>query len=273
MKTFVARRWTLLTVALLAAALLLTAFVAYHLRLHQTAFASGWILLAMMLFLAGYNLRKKLRLFPLLPTSYWLQAHIYVGLLAVVVFAWHTGLRLPRGPLEASLAAAYLLTTATGIFGLWLSRAVPPRLTTRGQEVIYERIPAMRRTLRERAERLAVEAVEESRSTVLADFYEQELADFFAGGRDRLAHLLQSARPLRKRLSRLDALRRYVNREEAAYLDDLSEMVRAKDALDYHQVMQGLLKGWLFVHVPITWALLLLIAVHMVAVHAFSGAL
>lgn len=273
MRTFVARRWTFLTIALLAAIVLVTALAAYHLRLHPTAFTSGWILLAMILFLAGYNLRKKLKLFPLLPTAWWLQAHIYVALLAIVVFAWHTGLRLPRGPLETALGSIYLLTTASGIVGLWLSRTVPPRLTTRGQEVIYERIPALRLDLRRRAEQLVLQAMEESRSTVLADFYERELAPFFASSRDRLPHLLQSTRPLRTRLNHLDTLRRYVNEKEAEYLDELAEMVRAADALDYHRAMQGLLKGWLFIHVPVTWALLAVIAVHVMAVNAFSGAL
>lgn len=273
MRTFVARRWTLLSAALLAAVVVLTVLLAYHLRLHPTAFASGWLLLAMIVFLAGYNLRKKLKLFPLLPTAWWLQAHIYVALLAVVVFAWHTGLALPRGPLEVLLAAVYLITTASGIVGLWLSRAVPPRLTARGQEVIYERIPALRLELRRRAERLIFQAMDESRSKVLADFYEQELASYFAGSRDRLPHLLQSTRRLRRRLDRLDALRRYVNERELPFLDELAELVRSKDTLDYHQAMQGLLKGWLFVHVPTTWALLLLMVVHVLAVHAFSGAL
>ena len=34
----------------------------------------------------------------------------------------------------------YLTVAGTGLFGLYLSRSLPPRLTTRGEEVIYERI-------------------------------------------------------------------------------------------------------------------------------------
>ena len=45
-----------------------------------------------------------------------------------------------------------------------------------------------------------------------------------------------------------------------------------KDQLDFHQAMQGLLKGWLFVHIPLTYALLLFALVHLVLVYAFSGA-
>lgn len=273
MRTLVARRWTLLTITLLAAVVIVTALLAYHLRLHATAFASGWLLLAMIVFLAAYNVRKKLKLFPLLPTAWWLQAHIYVALLAIVVFAWHTGLRLPRGPLEVLLGGAYVLTTASGVVGLWLSRVVPPRLTTRGPEVIYERIPALRRDLRERAEKLVLRAMEQARSRVLADFYEQELAAYFAGPGDGAAHLLQSSRPLRTRLGRVESLSRYVNDQEVPFVDELAEMVRAKNSLDYHQAMQGLLKGWLFVHVPLTWVLLVFVAVHVVVVHAFSGAI
>ena len=49
------------------------------------------------------------------------------------------------------------------------------------------------------------------------------------------------------------------------------KLIQAKDSLDYHRAMQGLLKGWLFVHIPLTYAMLVFIFVHVVLVHAFRG--
>ncbi len=46
----------------------------------------------------------------------------------------------------------------------------------------------------------------------------------------------------------------------------------AKDALDYHHAMQGVLKGWLFVHIPLTYVTLIFIVVHVVIVHTFAEA-
>ena len=44
-----------------------------------------------------------------------------------------------------------------------------------------------------------------------------------------------------------------------------------KDRLDFARVYLGLTKGWLFVHVPVTYALIVLTVLHVVVVYAFSA--
>jgi hypothetical protein len=44
-----------------------------------------------------------------------------------------------------------------------------------------------------------------------------------------------------------------------------------KDRLDFSRIHLGLAKGWLFVHVPVTYALIVLSVVHVVVVYAFSS--
>ena len=44
-----------------------------------------------------------------------------------------------------------------------------------------------------------------------------------------------------------------------------------KDRLDFSAVHLGLTKGWLFVHVPVTYALIVLIVLHVFVVYAFSS--
>jgi len=70
------------------------------------------------------------------------------------------------------------------------------------------------------------------------------------------------SKPLHQLLSELDALDRYLNAEERETMTQLAEFVRAKDNLDFQRAVQGMLKGWLFVHIPLTYALLLFAAVH-----------
>jgi hypothetical protein len=48
-------------------------------------------------------------------------------------------------------------------------------------------------------------------------------------------------------------------------------MVVEKDSLDFARVYLGLAKGWLFVHVPVTYALFVLAVLHVVVVYAFSS--
>ncbi len=49
------------------------------------------------------------------------------------------------------------------------------------------------------------------------------------------------------------------------------ELAETKDALDYHYAHQATLKAWLFVHVPLTYGLLIVAAAHLVLAYAFTG--
>ena len=68
-----------------------------------------------------------------------------------------------------------------------------------------------------------------------------------------------------------DLVRRYLNDDEEKVLDWLFERVCEKDHLDYAYALQATLKGWLFVHVPLTYSMLLLTLVHVTLVYAFTG--
>lgn len=272
MRTFIARRWLAVNLTILAAALLTLALTTAYPSLHEAAYASGWTLLAMMLFLTAYNLRKKLAYPPLLSSATWLQFHVYIGLLTVYLFPLHVGLRVPNGPFEVTLALLFIAVAGSGVAGLLLSRAVPRRVSTRGEEVLFERIPVFRRELREEAERLVVRSVEESQAVTLAEFYTTELAGFFHGPRHLSFHLFQSSRPLRRLTTELRSLHRYLGEKERQIAGDLEDLIDAKDALDYQYAMQGALKLWLFVHIPLTYALLIFVVIHTVLVHTFVGA-
>jgi hypothetical protein len=159
----------------------------------------------------------------------------------------------------------------SGFFGLFISRALPKRLTVRGGEVLFERIPAIRRDLQERAEALALKSISEVKSATIADFYARELKDFFEGRRNFGLHLLEVSSPLNQILNRINDLNRYLNDKERATLQEIAGLVRQKDGLDYHYALQLMLKTWLFVHIPLTYSLLLFTLVHIVVVFAFSG--
>ncbi len=268
---FTARRRRAVTLTAIAGVLMTAWLTARALALHETAELSGWILFGTVLFLAGYNGRKKLTYPPLLKSSTWLQLHIYIGFLAVLLFVLHTGPHLPNGPLEATLAGLFVMVAASGIVGLVLTRTLPRRLTVRGEEVLFERIPMLRRELRDRAERLVISCAEETHRTTLADFYTRRLAGFLAGPRHFRGHLLQSSRPLRRMLDELGSLKRYLNEQERRAVVELAGIVEAKDGLDYHHAVQALLKGWLFVHIPLTFAMLILGAAHGVIALAFQA--
>jgi hypothetical protein len=269
---FLAIRRTLFA---LGAGALGVGLVAAHANLRATyahlSYLTGWALLAMMLCLTAYNARKKLPFLPLLTARAWFQVHVYLGLLTALGFVLHLQWRWPTGRFEGLLSALFTAVTLSGLFGWWISRTLPPRLTTAGGEVPFERIPIVRRELRLRAEKLALDAIGTSGATTLADFYAGRLATFFVGPANFIAHLRGSRRPINRLLAQIEELRRFVKPEERDTVNALAELVRQKDALDFHRAMQLVLKGWLFVHVPLTYGLLVFTAAHIVIVYAFSG--
>lgn len=237
----------------------------------RMSYLSGWALFAVILLLTIYNGRKKLPFLPLLSSEAWLQFHIYAGLLTGVLFVVHVSYRIPTGWFQGVLAWLYLLVMASGFFGLFVSRAIPKRLTTRGGEVLFERIPAIRRQLQEQTEALALQSVSEVKSSTIADFYLRELKDFFEGPKNFNAHLFEIRSPLNGLLNKISDVKRYLNEQERATMDRIATLVRQKDGLDYHYALQLMVKLWLFVHIPLTYSLLLFTLAHIVLVFAFSG--
>lgn len=265
------RRAALSLATLLAGAALALHFPRLAAALPHLDHLTGWALLALCLLLTAYGARKKLPSLPLFSSRAWLQFHAYAGLLAALLFAYHIRLDLPRGPFHLALAALFLAVTLTGLLGWWLGRLIPRRLTTTGGEVPFERIPLVRRELRLRADALALAAIPEARDTTLADIYARHLAPALAAPPRLLPHLLASPRELNDRLALLAASVRFLSPPEKTRADELGELVRARHVLDFHYANQLLLKAWLFVHVPLTYGLLLFTALHVVLVLAFSG--
>jgi hypothetical protein len=247
---------------------------AVHLQtvaLRDTSALTGWLLVGGFVLLALYNLRKKLPMLPLFDSASWLQVHLYLGLLTAAVFVLHAGWQLPTGRFEGVLWGLSVALFVTGALGIALSRIAPGALTWHGERVIYERIPRLRRELADEVEQLATQSVEETVSGTIAGFYAERLKHYFASPRNRLAHLLGSKRPLHRMCREMTTLERYLTDEGRATLKQIEDCVIAKHNLDFQQTWQGLLKGWLFLHIPLTYAALVAVPVHVVLVYAFAA--
>ena len=239
--------------------------------LRDTARLSGWCLFALVALLASYNLRKKVPFVPLGSASGWLQLHIYAGLLSGFIFGCHIGWRVTDGVFESVLGVLYLTVFLSGCLGLVISRSFARRLTTCGDEVLFERIVVKRRILQGEVEQLVLQCVSETGSGAVADFYRDRLRPYFARARNLWHHLLQSNRPRHALLNEMQGFDRYLNDAERQAIKEIAQRVEAKDNLDYQYALQATLKYWLFVHVPLTYALLVLAVFHLLLVHSFAG--
>ena len=243
----------------------------YDLSLRDASFLSGWLLIVGMGLLSSYNSRKKLPFLPLLSSAIWLQLHIYLGWLVILLFLLHTSFRLPNGLIEIALWLLFLVVAGSGLVGLALSRIVPNRLRRYGEMIIFERIPIFRAQLAREVEELAMRSITETLSNSIARYYGTQLQPFFCGPRNFLAHLIGSNEAVQRMSREIESQQRYLNQEGREILDEIEWRVIAKDNLDYQYALQRLLKGWLFIHIPLTYILILVAVMHVVLVYAFSG--
>jgi hypothetical protein len=267
------RRRSNVAITIIVAIILVLAFAVYDASLYQGAFFTGWILFLVMGFLALFRLRKEIPVLPLGAASTWMQWHIYAGWLVILLFAEHVSWGIPNGGLEITISIVFALVVLSGIVGLLFSQVLPPRLTRRGEEVIFERIPVFIAELRKEAEDLVLQSARETKSSTIRNFYLRHLSGFFSGPRNRLRHLFASRRPRFRLMNEIDNMERYLNRQEFQYAENLRDLVNKKDELDFYYALSLALKAWLLVHVPLTYSLLILAILHLVVVYAFGGGL
>ncbi|HVT28157.1 MAG TPA: hypothetical protein VHE81_09085, partial [Lacipirellulaceae bacterium] len=165
----------------------------------------------------------------------------------------------------------YLATIASGVVGLYLTRTIPRQLSRVGQEVIYERIPVLHLAVRRQANEAVLDSVAASGASTLADFYVARLYDFFNRSRETRYFLRPTTARRRSLMHDLQSVRRYLSDQEQPACERLFALLRHKDDLDFHQARQRLLKTWLFVHIGLTYALVVFALLHGVLALAFQG--
>ncbi len=239
-------------------------------RLGNPGELTGYWLLGSMVFLAIFNLRKRLSMVPLGNASTWLTLHTVGGVFAAAVYWLHTETLWPNGMYERVLATLFYLTVLSGVVGYIIQRTYPKLLTQTGLEVIFERIPLRIGELRDEAERVVLECCDETRVETLGRYYLDTLQWFFQKPRFTLNHLAGSQRSRQWLQHQDNTVRRYLSEDERRYLDELSGLARQKDNIDLHYALQGAMKRWLLIHVPLTVALMALSFWHLLVVNVYS---
>jgi hypothetical protein len=273
MSFFVRRRW--INVAITLAGLCAVGLWSERLehRLQSSSYFTGWVLLGTLVFLASLQLRKRIPAPSLGSAAAWLQVHVYAGLATAGVFAMHTPLQWPTGVFETTLATLYWATFTSGLVGLYWTRTVPRRLSRTGEEVIYERIAALRGGIRERAQATVLQAVRTAGATTLGEFYNERLQEFFSRRRGWGYRLWPNSTLRKQLLAELTDATRYLSDAERRTAEGLFALVRSRDDLDYHEALQWRLRAWLFVHIALTYPLLAAAALHACLAHVYSGGL
>jgi hypothetical protein len=285
------RPWAVASGAILALAL--AAYVPYELAMGAPSGGSlpglvygiaGFACMAVVTLLA---LRKKFPIWRIGRTKTWMRAHLWLGALSLPLILFHAGFLFGHG-LTSIMMWLFVVVYASGFFGAWLQHTMPRRMLREvPMETIYDQIGYIRRQLLDEGDTVVADAcgrLEVEVSVPAVSSGANALATVIrtgSGGADDTAPLrefyMQEMRPFVREPRRTHpladetsaaALFAKVRPLVAATLHpaiaDLESLCEEERQLLRQERLHGLLHGWLIVHVPLSFALMLFAIAHIV---------
>ncbi len=247
--------------------------------LRDPRYLDGWLLAGGMAFQLNFHVAIKAAHLSPKSAARWRKFHIFLGYLLIAAFVSHSDFSMPDTAFEWALWASFVLVSLSGIFGAYLAWSLKAKGRI-DERVTYDRLPTLRAELARDLHNAVAETDQAALQIPLpgiphdawiTDLYANHLRDFFEGPRNFAAHLISSQRPLGRLTDEIDNLSRYVDQQSQEKLAAIKNLVVEKDRLDFARVHLGLTKSWLFVHVPVTYALFVLTVLHVLVVYAFSS--
>lgn len=253
-----------------------------------------------MLFAGLLALRKKFPVWRVGRAQSWMRGHLWLGFLSFPLILFHSGFHF-GGSLTRVLMWLLAFVWISGILGAGLQHFMPRFQTAQlSMETIYEQIDRVRGQLAEEASQLVNEtcaalegevsrASERQRamsasagtqggltvasglqanqqvSTQLRQFLDNEMRPYLEGAGAHQMNLGRAAQAQKM----FQQFRVLLPPELHSNLDDLENICDEKRQLDQQSRLHKILHGWLLVHIPLSYALLLLGAVHAVVALKF----
>jgi hypothetical protein len=224
---------------------------------------------ALILLLAFFGIRKRWYRSTFGTLEQWMQSHIYLGALVLVILIFHAGGRYTDKVAVATLILVGIVV-ASGIIGAVLYVTVPRMLTEVESNLTVEEISDQ---LNQLARAMARNASGKSAAfqRIHDELVKQTVPGGLAGWRLLLSRRSRGNPQDAADWARLLGL---VPREEQ---DDLRQMLvisrQRKELLlrlVYQQRYKNALEAWLYIHVPFTIALIVMAAVHIAAVFYYG---
>ena len=243
----------------------------------------GTLTFAIFLFASALGIRRRQRLLPLGNIRVWLKAHIWLSVLTVPLVLFHCGFHV-GGTHAQWLVVLYSVVMASGFIGLVFQQFMPGLMKDRlPREVIFEQIPRlrgqllaaaeeMRQDLRARERTAPSEAVHGTLAVakdpslrVLTQFLDETCLPYLA-----------AARGERMRLGDADtasgvfrAVRASLSANWHPQVEALEQWCQERRWMDVQTRLQHWLHGWLLIHVPASFALLVFTVWHACAALRF----
>ena len=225
-------------------------------------FVYGLLGFSAILFLAFLRVRKAMYRVKIGSLNAWVQSHVYIGILSLLLILLHTGLNF-SGTFSTILFVLFALVVVSGIIGMIFYTIIPSSLTKFGREILpKEEILERLDEFQEQADKIAVDAGE-----VLAGIYKDRMRDYFLMRKTRWSYLLKEERQLLKGTKDLfKELGTEIPKESTYDLNMLSAIYVDAQRLHFKWAKVRAIRGWLNMHIPLTAMMLVAAVAHICSV-------
>jgi hypothetical protein len=249
---------------------------------------------ALMVFAGLLGLRKKFPIWRVGRAQTWMRGHLWLGLVSYPIILCHSAFSMGNG-LTRALMWIFSFVIGSGIVGAALQHYMPEIITDRVPlETIYNQINRVQAQLLKESDDLLSSLAEKkaeygllvpasrttgpitTASTMIRlsdqsagrfrEVYDQTIRPYLA---DRGAYRHRMTR--RSTSKAIFAQLRTVTPESVwPIIHDLENICEEKRDLDRQSRLQRLLQGWLLVHIPLSYLLIVLSAIHAVMALRYS---
>ncbi|MBA4354390.1 MAG: hypothetical protein C0409_06825 [Novosphingobium sp.] len=199
----------------------------------------------------------------------WTSAHVYLGLCLTVIGTLHSGFHF--GWNVHTLAwALMLLVIASGIFGIWVYATAPRALSANRyddegaitEKQMIESLRSLDRQIHDAAQPLDPQSAALVNLSLEQDPFTGSFWNRITGNYPRCA--------TRHAAAELRRVRAYKPRTADDPIDKVDALLTRKEAMlgrmRRHLKLKSWLQAWLYVHVPVTFALIAALSAHIVSV-------
>jgi len=239
---------------------------------------------AIFFFASSLGIRKKRRTLPIGSVRTWLRAHIWLSVFTLPLVLFHAGFHL-GGAHTTWLMMIYGVVMVSGVYGLVLQQFMPRLMKERlTREIVFEQIPhfLMRTrdaaaTFRSSLRQLQKDHAQDRHAApagsvadtpasifhdpsvdIIAGVFDEHCEPYLAASRGERLHLGDA----RVAADTFRTLKLNVTRSWHPQIDQLEVWCDERRMMDLQTRYQHWLHAWLFVHVPLSFTLLVFTGWH-----------
>ncbi len=225
----------------------------------------GTIGVLIILWLTMLGLRKRAMTAGSWSLKAWTSAHVYLGLSLIVIGTLHTGFQLGWN-IHTLAYALMMVVIISGIFGIYLYATLPQKLSSNREEMTEtQMIEALRSFDRQLHD--AAQPLEPEQAALVQGSLEQ---DPFSGGFFKRITGKYPGCKTRHAIAELRRARTYAPRTDNNPTEKVEQLLERKEdtmwRLRKHLQIKAMLQVWLYIHVPMTFALIAALSAHIVSV-------